>query len=451
LKKEGTMNTDFLKDITILYAEDEEDVRILTSNILSQFFKNIIQASNGKEGLELFEKNYNSNEESKIDLIVTDINMPKMSGLDMIEEIQKIDNTIPSVIATAHSDVDFLKRSIKLRVRGYVTKPLKIDNLIDTIRTAVQPKYLKNQLEIANKQLTFQVKEKTLELRSILDSQENMLLVFEEDKISLANKTFLEFFNSKTVDEFIQKDLPINSYFMEWGDCFHTREYDWITQIMKLEDMKRLVRIKNSFGEEKIFRVNVKTFLYETKHYVVSFTDITELKEYTYELQYKATHDSLTKLYNRQKFNEELDKEILRENRYQHSLSLLMFDIDDFKKINDTYGHDVGDIVLIALANITKKTIRITDYGARWGGEEFMVLLPETSINETLKIANKLRENIEAYQLDNITLPITVSIGIVEFLPNKNSKDDFVKNVDIALYEAKRTGKNKVVKYEKKD
>jgi len=80
-----------------------------------------------------------------------------------------------------------------------------------------------------------------------------------------------------------------------------------------------------------------------------------------------------------------------------------------------------------------------------------MVLLPETSIDETTRLADELRKKIETYQPDNIDLPITISIGIAEFIPNENTRDDFIKNVDIALYQAKRTGKNKVVKYEKKD
>ena len=444
------MDKNFLKNINILYVEDEDDVRNLTSSILSKFLKNVVHAANGKEGLELFEK-YNNTPDSEftIDLIVTDINMPKMNGLEMIREIHNIDYMIPTVITTAHSDADFLKEAIKLRVRGYVTKPLKIDDLIDTIRIAAEPKYLKDQLEILNKQLSIEVEEKTLELRSILDSQENMILVFNEYNVSSANKTFLEFFKLQTIEEFITNNKPINSFFIKKDDYFYSIEEDWISEIMKLEDMKRVVLIKNTLDEEKIFRVDIKTFFYETKHYVVSFTDITELKEYTYELQYRASHDSLTKLFNRQKLNEELTKEILRENRYQHNLSILMFDIDDFKNINDTYGHDVGDIVLIDLANIVKKTIRATDYAARWGGEEFMVLLPETSIDETSRIANELRENVEKYQPKDISLPITISIGVAEFIANENTKDDFIKNVDIALYQAKRAGKNRVIKYEK--
>ena len=179
------MDRHLLRDINILYVEDENDVRELTANILSKFFKNVLQASNGKEGLEVYKQhNHSVESEHKIDIIITDINMPKMNGLDMLREIHNLDYTIPTVITTAHSDADFLKEAIQLRVRGYVTKPLKIDDLIETISIAVEPKYLKEKLERLNEQLSLEVEEKTLELRSILDSQENMILVLNGENIS---------------------------------------------------------------------------------------------------------------------------------------------------------------------------------------------------------------------------------------------------------------------------
>ena len=445
------MDKSFLKNINILYVEDEDEVRALTTLILSKFVNNVIVAANGLEGFELFKKhNLDDNSEFKIDLVVTDINMPKMNGLEMIAEIAKIDISTPSIITTAHGDTGFLQQAIDSRVRGYVHKPLKMDKLIDTISLAAEPKFLKEKLEDLNKKLSIEVAEKTMELRFILDSQENIIFVINEDKLSSANKAFFDFFMVTSIEEFNAKNRCVSSYFIKNDSCFSpTDNNDWLKDIMKLDDMKRLVRIKNHNNEDRIFRVNVKSFNYNTKHYVTSLTDITELQEYTYELQYQANHDSLTKLFNRAKFNSELDKEILRENRYQHKLSMLMFDIDDFKNINDTYGHDVGDVVLINIAKILKNSIRITDFGCRWGGEEFMILLPETPIKEALHISETIRKNIEEYQPDAVELPVTVSIGVAEFVINEDDKESFVKNVDIALYEAKRTGKNKVVEYEK--
>jgi len=442
------MDKSFLKDIVVLYVEDEQDVLNLTKDILGKFVKKVITAENGLEGLELFQRSYNTPEEEKIDLVVTDINMPKMSGLEMIEKIHEIDRSTPSIITTAHTDSDFLKKAINLRVRGYVNKPLNIESLIDAIAHAAEPKYLKEKLETFNKELQALVEEKTLELRSILDSQENMILVLDEVELSSSNKRFLDFFGMSSLDEFKEK-VSIQDSFIESKGYFFTREQNWVSQIVQREDKNRIVKMKNFKGVEKVFRVDIRSFEHKTKHYVVSFTDITELQEYNDELQYKATHDSLTKLYNRQKFNDELSKEILRENRYQHNLSILMFDIDDFKKVNDTYGHDIGDIVLITLADTVNRSTRVTDVFARWGGEEFIILLPETSTQEAMKIAEHIRKSVAEHHIEKIDKAITISIGINGFDIGEDTMDSFIKGADVALYEAKRTGKNKVVVYEK--
>ena len=109
------MKKDILNKINVLYVEDEEDVRSLTSNVLSKFVKNVVLASDGEEGIELFSKhNAEDSELEPFDLVVTDINMPKVDGLEMIEELYKIDNDIPTIVTTAHNDADFLKHAINL-------------------------------------------------------------------------------------------------------------------------------------------------------------------------------------------------------------------------------------------------------------------------------------------------------------------------------------------------
>lgn len=446
-----SIDKSFLKNINVIYVEDEDEIRTLTAGVLSKFVNSVTEAVNGAEGLELFKKhNEDGSKLDTIDLIITDINMPKMNGLDMLEQISLIDSTVPSIVTTAHNDADFLKKAINQRVRGYVSKPLNIHSLIDTIVLAVEPKYLKDKLEKTNKHLKDEIKEKTMELRSILDAQDNMILVINEEKLSEVNKTLLNFFNLDTMESFQEKYGCISSTFIENDNYFYTKNYEtWIDEIIKLEDIKRVVKIKNFNGDDVIFQVDIKSFINTTKHFVVSFTDITQLKQYTYELQYKANHDNLTKLYNRQKLNDELNKEVLRENRYKHGLSLLMFDIDDFKNVNDTYGHDIGDVVLIDIANILKDSTRSTDIACRWGGEEFMVLLPETNITDTINIAETIRKNVENYKFSNVELQITISIGAVEFIVDVDDKETFIKHADVAMYKAKNSGKNQVVVYEK--
>lgn len=445
------MDKKLLNKINILYVEDEEEVRSLTVNVLSKFVKNLVEACNGKEGLEIFEKHNGEFAEAEpFDLVITDINMPKMDGLSMLEAIGKIDRSVPSIITTAHNDADFLKKAINHRVRGYVSKPLNLHELLDNIILAVEPKFLKDELVKANKNLEDQVKKKTLELRSIIDSQENLILVIDGDSLSSINKTFLSFFCVETTQEFLDKYKCVCNSFIDSDKYFSSdKKIKWVEDIENLPDMKRVVKMLNiTTQEERIFQVSVKSFFFNTKHFVVSFTDITELKKYTYELQYQATHDNLTKLFNRQKLNDELNKEIQRDLRYGHGFSLIMFDIDNFKLVNDTYGHDVGDFVLKNISNITLQSIRSTDYASRWGGEEFMILLPETSLDDSEILAQNIRKNIEKFKFDEIPTPVTISLGVATYESKHKDKEEIIKNVDVALYQAKNSGKNQVIKHE---
>jgi len=444
------MDKSFLKNVTILYVEDEEGVGNLTYTFLKRLAKDVFWAKNGKDGLSIFQEHYEDKSLETIDIIVTDINMPKMNGLDMLEHISKIDHLIPSIVTTAHNDPSFLKKAINQRVRGYVSKPLNMHNLIDNILLVSEPKYLKDELEKLNKELEWKVERKTYELKSILDAQDNLILVLNEDASFEVNQTLLDFFGYKNIEDLKAEHTCFSDFFLPENNYFiATNPMTWPIDIMQREDNNRVVVMKNYNNEETIFRVNVKSFMFNTKHMVISFTDITALKNYTDELKYKSSHDTLTNLYNRQQIDEEIEKEITREDRYQHGLSLLMLDIDDFKLVNDTYGHDIGDIVLKDISKIMLHSIRVTDCAARWGGEEFMILLPETRGDESTIIAQTIRKNIENYRNTVVDHPITVSIGAAEFRANIDNKEIWIKEVDLAMYEAKKTGKNKVVKYEK--
>jgi diguanylate cyclase (GGDEF)-like protein len=161
-----------------------------------------------------------------------------------------------------------------------------------------------------------------------------------------------------------------------------------------------------------------------------------------YEL---ATKDGLTKLYIHRHFYFLLESEIKRVQRYHHVLSLLMMDIDNFKAVNDSYGHLVGDMVLKEIANVIQKTIRHVDIPARYGGEEFTVILPETPVLSGVIIAERLRKKISEISVkvdDNHYVTPTVSIGISEFPNSGEGIKDLIDKADKALYVSKENGKN---------
>ncbi len=168
-----------------------------------------------------------------------------------------------------------------------------------------------------------------------------------------------------------------------------------------------------------------------------------ELQEINKKLELLSTTDQLTKLLNRRKMNEELQKEWERAKRYGSKFSIIMFDIDWFKKINDTYGHQAGDAVLSELSQLTKKTLRSTDIIARWGGEEFLILSPQIGLEETKELAQKLCHSVRNYNFP-IDKTVTISLGVCEFNAQETI-EELINDADEKLYEAKRRGRNTVV------
>lgn len=156
-----------------------------------------------------------------------------------------------------------------------------------------------------------------------------------------------------------------------------------------------------------------------------------------------ATHDELTGVLNRHGLNTILLKRISEHERYGRAISFIFFDIDHFKKVNDTYGHQVGDVLLQELTALVERTIRFSDILVRWGGEEFLIVLPETELTEAILLAEKLRMNIEQYSFKKPE-HITCSFGVTE-LNEDEIQEDVLKRVDEFLYRAKELGRNRVI------
>lgn len=185
-----------------------------------------------------------------------------------------------------------------------------------------------------------------------------------------------------------------------------------------------------------------------TWHYnYVNITQRRRIRSQQKQLKKMAYHDSLTNLYNRHFFDETIKNELLAIQYYGHESAILLLDIDNFKNINDTYGHLVGDQVLVQLAKLITYNIRSSDIVSRFGGEEFIILMPRASLSEGCMLAEKLRKLIseEDFIADTVTLHITVSFGVSLLESSKDYKGYF-SNADKALYLAKNKGKNRVEK-----
>lgn len=165
------------------------------------------------------------------------------------------------------------------------------------------------------------------------------------------------------------------------------------------------------------------------------------------ELRLQAATDSLTGAMSRRSFYEQANREVIRANRHGQKLSCALLDIDHFKSINDRYGHGVGDLVLKHAASAWRSTLRRSDYLGRVGGEEFAVVLPETSLRSAFDAASRLRMALEAapIEVSGEKITVTASIGVAEHMNGEPSVDALLRNADTAMYSAKAGGRNRVV------
>lgn len=226
---------------------------------------------------------------------------------------------------------------------------------------------------------------------------------------------------TKLHDEFIGKEIEIRG---EWGV-----QDKYLNQLTILADAARVEGVDGKFKK------------------VTFVMDITERKRLETELIKKnedlfkiSQIDGLTQLYNHKTIFEKLEVEISRAKRYNLELSILMLDIDKFKNINDNYGHQKGDYVIKTVAKILKETVRETDICGRYGGEEFLVILSNTAINDAKIISERIRKNIQKYDFEGIQ--VTISGGISEF--NDEEALALVHKADKFLYVSKETGRNMI-------
>jgi len=181
-------------------------------------------------------------------------------------------------------------------------------------------------------------------------------------------------------------------------------------------------------------------------HFATIGRDLSATKRLQQELQSMASTDPLTGLLNRRRFLEQAASEFLRSQRYQHELAMLMLDIDHFKAINDTRGHFIGDQVLIAMSRTAENLLRDIDIMGRWGGEEFVFLMPETPLAGAAILAERLREELARLAVDTTagTVRFTVSAGVAARGESDTGITDILQRADTALYAAKQNGRNRI-------
>jgi diguanylate cyclase (GGDEF)-like protein len=262
--------------------------------------------------------------------------------------------------------------------------------------------------------------------------------VTKAEKTIYVNKNFLDFFGFKNLEDFHKKKECICKLFLKHEKYFTLdkveNRLEWTKYLFKkvTNNDKVFVAILDKYENIRYFEIHMEKIPEYPEYYIIVLNDITFIQE-NEKLKKIAYYDFLTNIYNRNIFTELFNKKIKIKHRFKTDLTLLLLDIDYFKKINDTYGHDIGDKVLINFTKLISNNLRETDIFARWGGEEFMVLLPYANKKIGYEIAEKLRKLVEK---SNLKPKFTISIGVTELKDGDNIKTAF-KRVDEALYKAK--------------
>lgn len=268
----------------------------------------------------------------------------------------------------------------------------------------------------------------------------------------------------------LSRQVPFKGYI---GGALKTlqanlKHMTWQTKMVASGDFTQRVEFMGEFSEsfnamvmqlDQTLKelVSKKTELSQTneallKEIMIRKQTEASLRKNEEKLRILAITDSLTGLYNRRHFNKLAEDEIGRALRYSRPLSVMIFDLDFFKRVNDTFGHTNGDMVLKMVAKTTKEMLRTTDISARYGGEEFVVLLPETPVAQAAAAAERLRRQIEItpVQAEKCPITVTASFGVSDYpgktnaKPHKRVQSEFFANADQALYASKNAGRNRV-------
>ncbi len=435
----------------VLVVDDTAENLTLLSRILTNSGFSVQAVETGAQALEAARA-------TLPDLILLDIAMPQMDGFETCARLKKAECTrdIPVIFISALDAIEDKVRAFRAGGVDYITKPFeheevqaRVDNHLATLR-------LRDQLISANRELAARIEELDCsqqllrehegKLQAFVNALPNLSFVIDEEGRFLeilANETSLL---SAQVEELkgkqIKEVMP-----PEVAEKILVSVHNTITT-----GKTEVIEYKTAVlaGDERWFEGRIALMEKDGNGHskvVLIATEVSDRIRLYQEIQRLAIEDPLTGCFNRRHFFILAEQELQRCVRYQHHLSLIMMDMDHFKDINDTFGHPTGDKVLCALVELCQKQLRNVDILGRYGGEEFVILMPETSAEGALLAAERIRKEIARLRVDtlNENCCVTASIGIASLgtgFDQSPSVDRLLKRADQALYAAKGAGRN---------
>lgn len=481
--------------LSVLYVEDEAEVRVATLNLLENYFYRVDSAVNGQEGLD----KYNSMlENERYDIVISDINMPHLNGLIMAEQIRTQYSEQYIILITAHNENNFFMDAIKLGINSYLIKPISLDelsrvllhaakNIVNQLKVKEQQNQEKNRTEINERyqkallkwsnvnfentdtsirELTelaaetldvsqvsfwlFNKKHSAMECKDLYSQADNS----HSQGIILKRKDFPRYFkllNEQTI--LVVNDVKHDERTSEFKNTFlEALNIDSLLCIPIMQNREFLGiicheacnGIRNWNVQEQEFAMtlanNIALSLEIKKRYKVQ----EKLRLQKEKLHYQAHHDHLTGLPNRTLFLDRLEQAIKKNHRLKTKVALLFIDLDRFKEINDSMGHDAGDQVLKILSKRLKTRIRSCDTLTRLGGDEFTIIMD--NIHDSDMVVDIIQKILsctnETIKVNSQNLYITLSIGVSIFPDDGICVEALLKNADAAMYKAKDNGRN---------
>lgn len=449
----------------ILVVDDiPANVKLLEARLLAEYFE-VLTATNGEEALRVCDGGL-------VDLVLLDIMMPGMDGFEVCQRLKANQATmhIPVVMVTALDQPSDRVRGLSAGADDFLTKPVNDLQLMARVKSLVRLKTLTDELRVRAQTAKDIGLEQLLNSGGDEDQGKGMALLVDgrsnsQDRISHILR--------KTADVTVMSD-PQTALFEAAERPYELavvstnfQNYDPLRLCSQLRSLERTrfipLLLVCEQGEEEL--VN-RALELGVNDYIIRPVEPNELiarcntqfrrKRYNDRLRSSVQHtiemavtDPLTGLYNRRYLDTHMQLLMERSVKRERPLSVLVIDIDRFKSVNDAHGHDVGDIVIREFAKRIRLTIRGIDLACRYGGEEFVVVLPDTDADTAQTIAERLRLRIatEPFEVgrEALRLSVTASVGLSALSRASETADLLLKRADMALYEAKNSGRNRVV------